>query len=108
MRIIIDTELNKIIVPDSFFNQIDKMNKVLAENKADKTVDYVQYIKGSFEKAIKEVNKDIKVLKQFTNSFTDAAKGRVVAEQMVNEKADILFMASGGGNNGILEVVKNG
>ncbi len=59
-----------------------------------------------FEKAIKEVNKDIKVLKQFTNSFTDAAKGRVVAEQMVNEGADILFMASGGGNNGILEVVK--
>lgn len=54
MRIIIDTELNKIIVPDSFFNQIDKMNKVLAENKADKTVEYVQYIKDSFDKAIKE------------------------------------------------------
>lgn len=36
MRIIIDTELNKIIVPDSFFNQIDKMNKVLAENDSDK------------------------------------------------------------------------
>lgn len=54
MRIIIDTELNKIIVPDSFFNQIDKMNKVLAENKADKTVDYVQYIKDSFGKAIEQ------------------------------------------------------
>ena len=53
MRIIIDTELNKIIVPDSFFNQIDKMNKVLAENQADKTVDYVQYIKDAYEKAIK-------------------------------------------------------
>lgn len=54
MRIIIDTELNKIIVPDSFFNQIDKMNKVLAENDSDKKVDYIEYIKGSFEKAIKE------------------------------------------------------
>ena len=54
MRIIIDTELNKIIVPDSFFNQIDKMNKVLAENGSEKKVDYVEYIKGSFEKAIKE------------------------------------------------------
>ena len=54
MRIIIDTELNKIIVPDSFFNQIDKMNKVLSENGADKKVDYVQYIKDSFAKAIEE------------------------------------------------------
>lgn len=54
MRIIIDTELNKIIVPDSFFNQIDKMNKVLSENGADKKVDYIEYIKGSFDKAIKE------------------------------------------------------
>ena len=54
MRIIIDTELNKIIVPDSFFNQIDKMNKVLSENGANKKVDYVQYIKDSFAKAIDE------------------------------------------------------
>lgn len=59
-----------------------------------------------FKKAMEEENKDSKVLVQFTNSFTDAAKGRVVAEQMVNNNADILFMASGGGNNGILEVVK--
>ena len=59
-----------------------------------------------FEKGAKEVNKDIKVLKQFTNSFTDAAKGRVVANQMANEKADIIFMAAGGGNAGALEVVR--
>ena len=59
-----------------------------------------------FKKAIEEENKDHKVLVQYTNSFTDAAKGRVVAEQMVKDDADILFMASGGGNNGILEVAK--
>lgn len=53
MRIIIDTEKERIIVPDSFFNQIDKMNKVLEENGADKRVDYVQYIKDAYEKAIK-------------------------------------------------------
>ncbi len=53
MRIIIDTEKEKIIVPDSFFNQIDKMNKVLAENGADKKIDYEQFIKDSFEKASK-------------------------------------------------------
>ena len=59
-----------------------------------------------FEKGAKEVNPDIKVLKQFTNSFTDAAKGRVVAQQMVSEDADIIFMAAGGGNAGALEVVR--
>ena len=59
-----------------------------------------------YEKGAKEANPNIKVLKQFTNSFTDAAKGRVVAEQMVNEDADIIFMAAGGGNAGALEVVR--
>ena len=59
-----------------------------------------------YEKGAKEVNPDIKVIKQFTNSFTDAAKGRVVAEGMVNEGADIIFMAAGGGNAGSLEVVR--
>lgn len=54
MRIEIDTELERIIVPESFFNQIDKMNKVLIENgAADKKIEYTQYIKDSFEKAIK-------------------------------------------------------
>ena len=53
MRIIIDTEKERIIVPDSFFSQIDKMNKVLEENGAgDKKIDPVQYIKDAYEKAI--------------------------------------------------------
>ena len=59
-----------------------------------------------FKKAIEEENKNNKVLVQYTNSFTDAAKGRVVAEQMIKDGADILFMAAGGGNSGILEVAK--
>ena len=59
-----------------------------------------------YENGAKEVNPDIKVLKQFTNSFTDAAKGRVAAEGMIKEGSDVIFMASGGGNAGVLEVVK--
>ena len=59
-----------------------------------------------FEKAIKEENKDIKVLNQYANSFTDASKGRVIAEQMINEKADIIFTAGGGVNSGVFEVTK--
>ena len=59
-----------------------------------------------FEKAIKEENKDIKVLSQYANSFSDASKGRVIAEQMINEKADIIFTAGGGVNSGVFEVTK--
>ena len=32
MRFTIDTELDRIILPDTFFNQIDKMNAVLEAN----------------------------------------------------------------------------
>lgn len=52
MRIVIDTERERIIVPDSFFNQIDKMNKILEEQGTGKKIDYVEYIKTSFEKAV--------------------------------------------------------
>ena len=67
MRFIIDTDLERIIVPDSFFNQIDKMNQVLVDNgAADKKIDYVQYIKDAMEKAIANApvrKADVKSLK---------------------------------------------
>ena len=59
-----------------------------------------------FEEGAKEVNPSVKVLKQYINSFTDASKGKVVAQQMINKNADIIFMASGGGNMGIIEAIK--
>lgn len=68
MRFTIDTELERIIVPDSFFTQIDKMNKVLAENgAADKKIDYVEYINAAIEKAQKNApirKVDLKSLKK--------------------------------------------
>ena len=67
MRFIIDTNLERVIVPDSFFNQIDKMNQVLVDNgAADKKVDYVKYIKDAMEKAIANApvrKADVKSLK---------------------------------------------
>lgn len=67
MRFIIDTTLERIIVPDSFFNQIDKMNQVLAEHEAaDKKIDYVQYINEAIAKAQKNApvrKSDVKALK---------------------------------------------
>jgi len=59
-----------------------------------------------FEKAIKEENKDIEVLSQYANSFTDSSKGRVIAEQMIKNKVDIIFTAGGGVNFGVFEACK--
>ena len=67
MRFIIDTNLERVIVPDSFFNQIDKMNQVLVDNgAADKKIDYVQYIKDAMAKAAVNapvLKSDVKTLK---------------------------------------------
>ena len=68
MRFTIDTELERIIVPDSFFNQIDKMNAVLIANGAeDKKIDYVKYINDAIAKAQKHApvrKADVKSLKR--------------------------------------------
>ena len=47
--------------------------------------------------------KDIKLLTQYANSFTDAAKGKAIAQNMIKDNADIVFTAGGGVNNGAWE-----
>lgn len=54
MRIIIDTEKGRIILPKNFFIQLDKMNKILAEAGSDKKWSAEDYVKEQFEKAMKE------------------------------------------------------
>ena len=56
-----------------------------------------------FEKGLKEVNPSIEILSQYANSFTDAAKGKAIAQQMIKNNADIIFTAGGGVNNGSWE-----
>ena len=36
MRIILDTNKGRIILPKSFFSELDKMNKILADGGSDK------------------------------------------------------------------------
>ena len=54
MRIIIDTEKGRIILPKSFFTQLDKMNKILADGGSDKKWTAEDYVKDQFDKAMKE------------------------------------------------------
>lgn len=69
MRFTIDTELERIIVPDTFFNQIDKMNEVLSAHGGENTkkIDYVAYINEAIAKAQKNApvrKADVKSLKK--------------------------------------------
>ena len=50
MRITIDTELQVIIVPDSYYDHVDRLNEIITEAGAD-ALDYKAYIKTLFEKA---------------------------------------------------------
>ena len=59
-----------------------------------------------FKKAMKEINPESEVLIQFTNSFTDSAKAKVIAKQMEKEGVDIIFTACGGGNTGVIETAR--
>lgn len=55
MRIIIDTDKEAIIVPDTYYQQIDKKNEVLEKAGAgDKKIDYTQFVKDSFALAIEK------------------------------------------------------
>lgn len=54
MRIILDTDKGRIVLPKSFFTNLDKMNKILAESGSDKKWTAEEYVKTQFEKAMKE------------------------------------------------------
>lgn len=53
MRIILDTETSTIIVPDTFYQQVDKMNTLLEKAGTDAKLDYTKYVVDEFGKAAK-------------------------------------------------------
>lgn len=66
MRITIDTSIDRVIVPDSFFNQVDKMNSMLkATDPNAKAIDYTAYLEKAIEKALENApirKSDVKTL----------------------------------------------
>lgn len=50
MRITIDTEMTAIIVPDSYYIQVDRMNDVI-KDAGGKKLNYNEYIKSCFDRA---------------------------------------------------------
>ena len=54
MRIILDTNKGRIILPKSFFTELDKMTKILADGGSNKKWTAETYVKDQFDKAMKE------------------------------------------------------
>ena len=59
--------------------------------------------KAGVEYAAKELGKKIEILSQYVGDFSDAQKGKVIANTMYQNGADIVFQAAGGAGLGVIE-----
>ena len=79
MRITIDTELQAIIVPDSYYMQVDKLNEIIASVGGNGAkIDYTAYIQTCFENAYKTQivrQSDVAKLKPHKKTNKPKAKG---------------------------------
>ncbi|NNF99407.1 MAG: BMP family ABC transporter substrate-binding protein [Desulfobacteraceae bacterium] len=55
---------------------------------------------------VKLANPKCEVVRQYAESFTDAAKGKAIANNMYQQGSDIVFHASGGVGDGVIEAAK--
>lgn len=54
MRIIIDTNKGRIVLPKSFFTELDKINKIIKDSGSEKKWTAEEYVRNQFEKAMSE------------------------------------------------------
>ncbi len=59
-----------------------------------------------FRAGAEAANENVEVIAQYSNSFTDAALGKSIANQMHNDGVDIIFTAAGGVGIGAIEAAK--
>jgi len=59
-----------------------------------------------YQAGVKYANQKATVLKQYANSFSDVEKGKVIANEMYQDGADIIFHAAGAVGNGVIEAAK--
>lgn len=55
---------------------------------------------------VKMANPEAEVVRQYAESFVDAAKGKAIANNMYQQGADIVFHAAGGVGDGVIEAAK--
>ena len=82
-------------------SQMTETNKVAFLGGYD--IPSVTGFRDGFIVGLKEGNPNIEVKSQFANSFTDSAKGKAMAQQLIKDGYDTIFSAGGGVNNGVWE-----
>jgi basic membrane protein A len=66
----------------------------------------IEKFEYGFMAGVKLANPQCQVLRQYAESFTDAAKGKAIANNMYQQGADIVFHAAGGVGDGVIEAAK--
>lgn len=62
--------------------------------------------RAGVELAAKDNNKKVEIISQYANSFTDATKGKAIANSMYTSGVDIIFHAAGNVGVGVIESAK--
>lgn len=70
------------------------------------SVPIIHSFQYGFKAGAKFANKKVNILEQHAESFTDAAKGKAIANQMMSKGADVIFHAAGAVGDGVIEAVK--
>ncbi len=70
------------------------------------SVPIIHAFQYGFKAGAKFANPKINVLEQYSESFTDAAKGKAIANQMISKNADVVFHAAGAVGDGVIEAAK--
>ncbi|MFZ4714912.1 MAG: BMP family lipoprotein [Bacteriovoracaceae bacterium] len=70
------------------------------------SVPIIHAFQYGFKAGAKFANPKINILEQHAESFTDAAKGKAIANQMFSKKADVVFHAAGAVGDGVIEAAK--
>lgn len=66
----------------------------------------INTFKYGYMAGVKEANSKCKIQDQYANSFTDQAKGKAIANQMISNGADTIFIAGGDVGTGAIEAIK--
>ncbi|MGO1368411.1 BMP family lipoprotein [Senegalia sp. (in: firmicutes)] len=66
----------------------------------------ISRFENGFKAGVEYANPDAEILSQYAESFTDAAKGKAIANSMYQDGADIVFHAAGGVGDGVIEAAK--
>ncbi len=70
------------------------------------SVPIIHSFQYGFKAGAKLAEPKITILEQYSESFTDAAKGKAIANSMIGKNADVVFHAAGAVGDGVIEALK--